>query len=152
MSLDPHSHSRAVAADGAGASSSEGYAPRASWVDARLARPDVAFSPAAHAELKRRVDEYEMDVTAEARRIAARHQADAVSPAYVRQASERLAARTRQRGLALAGTFGGIFLGAAVSGFVDLASAPSPSPVQMVASGALGFVGSFFIALQYARE
>jgi hypothetical protein len=124
--------------------------PRA---DELLAKPDaLPFSPAALKELKARFDGYVVDVVNEARRIARRQQADVISPAYVRQASECLVARKGRRRLALAGSVGGMLAGTALPSLLDVAAGKSMSPIQIVGSAILGMLGTFLVAVQFLRE
>ena len=88
----------------------------------------------------------------ESRRIARRHQADVISPVYVQQASDYLVARKSRRKATLMGSVGGIFLGAAVSSFLDLAAGKQVSALQVLVSAVLGMLGAFLFALQFARE
>jgi hypothetical protein len=118
-----------------------------------LAKPNaIPFSAAALEELKVRIDGYVVDVMSEARRIARRQQADVISPAYVRQASECLVARKGRRRVALAGSVSGVLLGAAFPGLLDAAAGNPMSPVQVVGSAIFGMLGAFLIAVQLLRE
>jgi hypothetical protein len=118
-----------------------------------LAKPNaLPFSAAALEELKVRIDGYVVDVMNEARRIARRQQADVISPAYVRQASECLVARKGRRRVALAGSLGGALLGATFQSLMDVAAGKPMPPIQVVGSAILGMLGAFLIAVQLLRE
>jgi hypothetical protein len=121
--------------------------------DELLAKPDaLPFSPAALKELKSRFDGYVVDVVSEARRIARRQQADVISPAYVRQAGDSLVARKGRRHFALAGSVGGMLVGAALPSLLDAAAGKPIPPIQVVGSAILGMLGTFLIAVQFFRE
>ncbi|HEX6748731.1 MAG TPA: hypothetical protein VF092_15645 [Longimicrobium sp.] len=125
----------------------------ATRTDQLLADVDPSpFSSPGFEELKLRIDSYIMELVNESRRIARRHQADVISPAYVQQASDYLVARKSRRKFTLMGSVGGIFLGAAVSSFLDIAAGKQVSPLQVLVSAVLGMLGAFLIALQFARE
>jgi hypothetical protein len=113
---------------------------------------DTPFTPDGAAELEQRLDLFLTDLAAEARRIAKRHHADVVSPAHVRQAAEHLVTHKRRRLYALAGTMGGVVMGAAVSGILDAAHATTPEPAQLLATAGAGMAGAFALALQFAGE
>ncbi|SOD02997.1 hypothetical protein SAMN05216486_10731 [bacterium JGI 053] len=118
-----------------------------------LAKPNaLPFSAAALEELKARIDGYVVDVMREARRIARRQQADVISPAYVRQASECLVARKGRKRVALAGSVSGVALGAAFPSLLDVAAGKPMSPIQVVGSAIFGMLGAFLIAVQLLRE
>jgi F0F1-type ATP synthase assembly protein I len=118
-----------------------------------LAKPNaLPFSAAALEELKIRIDGYMVDVVSEARRIARRQQADVISPAYVRQAGDSLVARKGRRHFALAGSVGGMLVGAALPSLLDAAAGKPTPPIQIVGSAILGMLGTFLIAVQFFRE
>jgi F0F1-type ATP synthase assembly protein I len=118
-----------------------------------LAKPNaLPFSAAALEELKIRIDGYMVDVVSDARRIARRQQADVISPAYVRQASDSLVARKGRRQFALAGSVGGMLIGAALPSLLDAAAGKPTPPIQIVGSAILGMLGTFLIAVQFFRE
>ncbi|HEX8694252.1 MAG TPA: hypothetical protein VF746_17660 [Longimicrobium sp.] len=122
-------------------------------MDSRLSSVNPAlFSQRGFAELKLRIDGYVVDLVTESRRIAERHQADSISPAYVQRASEHLVSRTRRRRFTLIGTLGGIALGSSFSSFLDVASAAAPSTPQVLIAAVLGVLGAFCIALQFSQE
>jgi hypothetical protein len=114
--------------------------------------PPGRFSPGALAELKARIDAYAADLVAEAIRIAEWHQADVVSPAYVRQASAYLVVRTRNRKLALLGSLGAVVLGTAFPSFLEVAWGKDVSVAQVMVSAVLGIAGSLLVALQFVKE
>ena len=113
---------------------------------------ETPFSADGAAELEQRLDLFLTDLAAESRRIARRHNADAVSPEYVRQAAQHLVTRKRRRLYALAGTMGGVVMGAAVSGILDAAQSTTPEPAHLLATAGAGMAGAFAIALQFAGE
>jgi hypothetical protein len=118
-----------------------------------LAKPSaLPFSAAALEELKVRIDGYVVDVMSEARRIARRQQADVISPAYVRQASECLVTRKGTKWAALAGSFGGLLLGGAFPSLLDVAAGKPMPPIQVVGSAISGMLGVYLIAVQFLRE
>lgn len=110
------------------------------------------FSPAAMTEFRRSVAVYQAELRTESGRIARRNGADTVSAAYVRQAAERLVVHTRSRVLRLAGTLGGVALGAAIPNLLELATASGRPPMHTLASAALGVVGAFLVALQFMAD
>lgn len=114
--------------------------------------PPGRFSPGALAELKARIDAYAADLVAEAIRIAEWHQADVVSPAYVRQASAYLVVRTRNRKFALLGSLGAVVLGTAFPSFLEVAWGKDVSMTQVMVSAVLGMAGSLLVALQFVKE
>jgi hypothetical protein len=117
----------------------------------RAANPSP-FSTPAFTALQERIEQHIDELILESVRIMSRHQADTVSPAYVAQASENLVAGRRRKIFTFVGTLGGILLGAAVSGFVDMARASAVTAQQALTAGLLGVVGAIMIALQFARE
>ncbi len=116
------------------------------------ALPPGRFSPAGLAELKSRIDGFAADLVAEAIRIAEWHQADVVSPAYVRQASAYLVARTRNRKFALLGSLGAILLGTALPSFLEVAWGRDVSMAQVMTSAVLGIAGSLLVVLQSVKD
>jgi hypothetical protein len=116
------------------------------------ALPPGRFSPAGLAELKLRIDAYAADLVCEAMRIAEWHQADVVSPAYVRQASAYLVVRTRNRKFALLGSLGAIVLGTALPSFLEVAWGRDVSVAQVMTSAVLGIAGSLLVVLQSVKE
>lgn len=92
------------------------------------------------------------DVVAESPRIARRHQADVISPAYVRQAGEHLGTRSRRRVAALAGSLGWAAMGSALPSLLDLTAGKPMAPPQAVVSAGLGMLGAFLVAVQFLRE
>jgi len=114
--------------------------------------PPGRFSPAGLAELKARVDAYALDLVAEAMRIAEWHQADVVSPAYVRQASAYLVVRARNRKLALLGSLGAVVLGTAFPSFLEVTWGKDVSVTQVMVSAVLGIAGSLLVALQFVKD
>ena len=93
------------------------------------------FSRLAFEALQDRIEQHIDELILESVRIMNRHQADTVSPAYVAQASENLVAGRRRKIFTFIGTLGGILLGAAVSGFIDMAKASSVTAQQALTAG-----------------
>lgn len=121
-------------------------------VEGLLSNPDtLPFSTPALKELRARFEGYAIELVGEAQRIARRQQADVISSAYVRQASDILVARKGRKRIALAGSVGWVLVGAALPALLDVA-AGNISPTQVVGSVILGMLGVFLIAVQILRE
>lgn len=112
---------------GTGASGGEGEASPHVSPARGIHTPEVAvillppmdsgpFSSDAYAELRRTMEGYLGSLVEESRRIARGHQADVVSPAYVRLATDALRARPRLGWHTLAVGFAATFFGAGGSG------------------------------------
>jgi len=112
----------------------------------------LPLSPEALAELKTRLDQCQDELVSESRRIARRHQADVVSPAYVRQARDHLGTGTRRRTAALAGSLGWAMLGAALPAMFNLGSSAPAAPWQHLWSNVIGMVGAILITVQFLRD
>jgi histone H3/H4 len=110
------------------------------------------FSQAALAEFKARVDDYAADLAREAQRVAERHQADVVSPSYVRQASGYLVTRTRDRKLAALGSLGAMLLGVGLPPLLEVPWAHEISAPRVLLSAVFGMLGSFLMTLRHRRE
>jgi hypothetical protein len=122
-------------------------------VEGLLSKPDaLPFSTPAFEELNARLDGYVIELVSESRRIARRQQADVISPAYVRQASDILVARKGRKRIALAGSVGWVLVGAALPTLLDVATGKPASSTQVVGSVILGMLGVFLIAVQLFRE
>jgi hypothetical protein len=118
-----------------------------------LAKPDaLPFSASALEELKARFESHALELVNESGRIARRQQADVISPAYIRQASDRLVVRKGQRRVGLAGSIGGVLGGVALPTLLDVAAGKPMSPIQVVGSAVLGMLGVLLIAVQFFRE
>ena len=112
----------------------------------------LPLSSDALAALKARLDQYQDELVSESRRIARRHQADVVSPAYVRQARDHLGTGTRHRTAALAGSLGWAMLGAALPAMFNLGSSAPAAPSQHLWSNVIGMVGAILITVQFLRD
>lgn len=122
-------------------------------VEGLLSKPDaLPFSMPAVEELKVRLEGYAIELVGEAQRITRRQQADVISPAYVRQASDILVARKGRKRIALAGSFGWVLVGAALPTLLDVVAVKPMPSVQIVGSAILGMLGAFLIAVQVFRE
>lgn len=121
--------------------------------DQAAARAGVShFSQAALTEFKARVDAYAADLAREAARVAERHQADVVSPAYVQQASGYLVARTRDRKLAAMGSLGALMLGVGLPPLLEAPWANGISAPRVLLSAALLIAGTLLMTLRHRRE
>ncbi|HET7463342.1 MAG TPA: hypothetical protein VFJ82_18970 [Longimicrobium sp.] len=110
------------------------------------------FSQAALAEFKGCVDAYAEDLAREAARVADRHQADVVSPAYVRQASAYLVARTRDRKLAVMGSLGALMLGVGLPPLLEAPWAHELSAPRVLLSAAFLIAGTLLMTLRHRTE
>jgi hypothetical protein len=99
-----------------------------------------------------RADEYAADLAREAGRVAERHQADVVSPSYVRQASGYLVARTRDRKLGVIGSLGAMLLGVGLPPLVEMPWTHQVSAPRVLLSAVFGIVGSVLMTLRHRRE
>jgi hypothetical protein len=79
-------------------------------VELRQIHPGL-FSTEGFQRLTERINEFIGELTVESVRVAKRHQSDSVSPAYVDQASERLASGKPATWHRVVGSIGGIFFG-----------------------------------------
>jgi hypothetical protein len=118
----------------------------------RSASGPMLFSDAAMQELKLRIDGFVTDLVNEAWRIARAYQAEAISPAYVRQAGNYLLPRVRRKWLALAGSLGAMLVGAAMSSLLEFVRGTPETPLRALATAIMGMLGGFLIALQFGRE
>ena len=110
------------------------------------------FSSAGLTELKLQLDRYQAELVSESRRIARRHQADVVSPAYVRHARDHLGASPRRRAVALAGSVGWAMVGAAFPVLFRLDSGTPAASSQLVWWNLIGMVGAILITVQFLRD
>jgi len=120
--------------------------------DLASATDTLPFSAAGLTELKLRLDGYIEDLISEAQRVARRHQADVISPAYVREAGNHLSVSTRRKSVTLAGSFGWVLLGAAVPGAAYIGSADTSAPTQVALSAICGILGAILITVQVLRD
>jgi hypothetical protein len=79
-------------------------------VELRQIHPGL-FSPEGFQRLTQRINEFVGDLTVESVKVAKRHRADSVSPAYVDQANEHLVSGKPSRWRRIVGGIGGIVLG-----------------------------------------
>jgi hypothetical protein len=112
---------------------------------------ELPFSKAGVKELKLQLDQYQTELVSESRRIARRHQADVISPAYVRHARDHLGTSPRRRTAALAGSLGWAMAGAAFPVLLKLDSS-APSASSQLIWNLIGTAGAILITVQFFRE
>ncbi|HET7230440.1 MAG TPA: hypothetical protein VFJ16_10590 [Longimicrobium sp.] len=98
------------------------------------------------------MDAYAADLGREAVRVAERHQADVVSPSYVRQAAGYLVARVRDRKLAAVGSLGAMLLGVALPPLFEMPWAQQVSPTRVLVSAVFGMAGSLLLTIRHVKQ
>ena len=135
-----------------GAQASASAPPTTAPADEAAAGVTLPFSNAGFKELKLQLDRYQADLVSESRRIARRHQADVISPAYVRHARDHLGTSPRRRIATLAGSIGWAMAGAAFPTLFRLDSSVQAASSQQVWWNLIGMVGAILITVQFLRE
>lgn len=111
------------------------------------------FSDKAYDSLKDKVATYIGHIITESIRISKRHKADLVSQSHIEAASDNLISKKRSKLNYLAGTLGGIFLGATVSNiFGMLVLNQTFNSTGIVITILIGIIGSFLIAINLNIE
>jgi len=110
------------------------------------------FSSAACNILKTKIEQYIKDLINESVKVSKRHQADIVSVAHVKQASDFLVSSTSRRIYRHLGTVGGVLLGATLSNILTMTLSSQYTGGGTILSITLGIIGAFMIALQIAKD
>jgi hypothetical protein len=110
------------------------------------------FSPNAYSILRMKISEYISNLVDESIKVSKRHQADTVSSAHVRRASEYLVSSTSRQLFRHLGTVGGILLGASISAILTMVTEGRFTSFSIIASVLFGIIGAFLIALQIAKD
>jgi len=106
------------------------------------------FSDKAYESLRQKISDYIGNLISESLRISKRNKADIVSQNHIEQANEHLISKRRSKLNYLAGTLGGIFLGATVSNiFGMMALNQTYSSTGIIITVVIGVVGSFLISI-----
>jgi hypothetical protein len=113
---------------------------------------DSPFSPEAFLRLENEIGLFADDLAAESVRVAERGLADTVSAAHVERARERLTGPRRSDRMQYANSFGGVLLGAAVSGLVSMALDDTFTTVPTLVLAVLGIVGTGLMVYTIARN
>lgn len=121
--------------------------------ESRLASVEpTPFSPNAFATLREKINRYIIQLIDESLKVAKRYRSDTISAAHVDRAAEYLVSDTSRRFFRHLGTVGGIFLGAALSNLLSMATLGSYSGTGVAVTTGLGIIGAFLIALHIARD
>jgi hypothetical protein len=111
------------------------------------------FTSKAYESLKDKISSYIGQIITESIRISKRHKADLVSQTHVEDASDNLISKKRGKLSYLAGTLGGIFLGATVSNiFGMLVLNQTFTTTGIIITIIIGIVGAFLIAINLGNE
>lgn len=110
------------------------------------------FSSAAFSTLRSKIGEFMSGLVSESIKMARRHRADSVSAAHVEKANDFLIASARRRFLRHSGTFGGVALGACLSGLIGMMVNGSCPLTPVFVCVGLGVIGGFLIALHVSQE
>lgn len=122
--------------------------------NAALEKADATpFSDKAYESLRQKISDYIGSLISESLRISKRHKADIVSQNHIEQANEHLISKRRSKLNYLAGTLGGIFLGATVSNiFGMMVLNQTYSLTGIITTLVIGVVGSFLISINLNNE
>jgi histone H3/H4 len=112
----------------------------------------MPFSPRAFEALARQINDYIVDLIDQSLETARLHRSDTVSESHVERASEYLVSVTRRSAFRHLGTIGGVFLGAALSNLLAMASGGAYTKWGVLFTTGFGIVGAFLIALHIARD
>ena len=110
------------------------------------------FSPTAFSRVKEKISDYIVQLVSESIKVSNRQQTDTVSAAHVERASEYLISTSTRRVFKHIGTVGGIFLGAALSNFLSMATTDVYTPRGTLISASLAIIGSFMVALHVGKD
>jgi len=110
------------------------------------------FSPQAFLRLKEKVSEYAVQLITESVKRARRHQAETASTSDVEQASQYLVASSSHKFYRHMGTFGGLFLGSALSNVLSMITTNQFALNGIIVTFILTLVGSFMIAAHIVKE
>ena len=111
------------------------------------------FSEKAYDSLKENITSYIGQIITESIRISKRHKADLVSQSHVEDANDNLISKKRSKLNYLAGTLGGIFLGATVSNiFGMLVLNQVFNNAGIIATIIIGIFGAFLVAVNLSNE
>lgn len=103
--------------------------------------------------LDKQIKEHADDLVEESIRIMKRHHAESITEVYVRHASSRISSGPRKKQYSMAGSLGGVFLGAAVSSFIDMANAANRIEFQFVLiASTMAVVGTIMMAVNFFKE
>jgi hypothetical protein len=106
------------------------------------------FSKAGYIEFTRAVAVYVGDLMSEAYRVTRRRHADHISPAFVKEAADRVSAPARQRLVTATGSLGGILIGSGISAIPTWLGTSTVQPLQAI--GVLLLVGGGAALLVWA--
>jgi hypothetical protein len=110
------------------------------------------FSAPAQQVLRSKIEEYCRALVAESHRLRMRADDDVVSATHVRRAAENLIISSPPRWLAHIGALGGIFMGAAISNILAMATTSQYSRMGVITTGALAILGATGLTVHYTRE
>ena len=110
------------------------------------------FSDNAFARAKEKVVEYSVQLIVESIKNARRHQAEIVSTSDVKHASQYLVSSSSHKFYKHVGTFGGLFLGSAISTVLSMITTSQLSLSGIIVTFILTLVGGFMIAAHIVKE
>ena len=119
--------------------------------DAKITQK-APFTEQGMARLTSSVLGYADELIVEAARNAKRQGTDNISASHVDAASQYLVASNPGRRVALLGSFGGLLVGAALSETVLMINGEQVKPMTAAVTVTMGLVGSFLMALQWAKR
>ena len=106
------------------------------------------FSDKAYSSLNEKIGDYIGTLITDAIKISKRHKADVVSQNHIEEANDNLISKRKGRWKFLAGTIGGVFLGATASNsFSMLVLNTTFSMTGIISTIIIGIIGSFLIAI-----
>jgi hypothetical protein len=111
------------------------------------------FSEKGFLMVKKNISGYVSDLITESIRVSTKKREDSVSESSVEQASANLISKRRSKLNYLAGTFGGIFLGATVSNiFGMMVLGQTFTTIGIVVTILFSILGSFMISLNLSND
>ena len=110
------------------------------------------FSPKAFTRLKEKISEYAVQLITESVKRARRHQSENVSTSDVEHASQYLVSSTSHKFYKHMGTFGGLFLGTALSNVLSMITTNQFTLNGIIVTFILTLIGSFMIAAHVVKE
>lgn len=103
--------------------------------------------------LRQKITDYIGDLISESLRVSKRHKADIVSQNHIEQANEHLISKRRSKLSYLAGTLGGIFLGATVSNIFGMMVLNQTYTITgIIVTVSIGVIGSFLISFNLNND
>ena len=110
------------------------------------------FSEKAFQRLKEKIGEYSSQLIVESIKRSKRHQAESVSTSDVESASQYLVSSSSHKIYRHLGTFGGLFLGTALSNVLSMITTNQFTLSGIIVTFVLTLIGTFMIAAHIVKE